>query len=215
MSGRSPLCARRTLAARTLLSLSRGGRLSPDVLLVETPERRIVVKDWAGRGRLRAALGVWLAPREARIYSALGSHPAVPRYLGRVDRHAFAVEHRPGPRISGRRPETFSLGFCTQLEAAVRGLHAHGVVHLDLRHRSNVRAGLDGSPVLVDFGAAVAFRPGGLAARWLLPWLARIDLRAVDKWRHVLRVTGRQKPACPHGQPAAGLAASADVESGF
>ena len=129
------------------------------------------------------------------VYQRLRSHPAVPRLLGRIDALAFAVEHRGGVRISRRQPWTFSPEFGRQLEAAVRELHALGVVHLDLRHRSNVRAGLDGAPVLIDFASAVSFRPGGLAARLLLPLLGLADRWAVWKWRrrlsdHALRTEG-------------------------
>jgi hypothetical protein len=56
------------------------------------------------------------------------------------------------------------------------------VVHLDLRHRSNVRAAPDGSPVLIDFDAALRFRKGGPAERLLLPLLRRIDDRGLAKW---------------------------------
>ena len=127
----------------------------------------MVVKDFAARGRLvRATLGRWLVSHECRIHRRLEAHPAVPRLLGRVDALAFAVEHRGGVRFSRRRPWTFTPEFGDRLDACVRELHALGVVHLDLRHRSNVRAGLDGAPVLIDFGSALGFRPGGLAQRF-------------------------------------------------
>jgi serine/threonine protein kinase len=67
-------------------------------------------------------------------------------------------------------------------------MHARGVAHLDLRHRSNVLLTADGTPVLIDFGSAVCLRPGGLAARLLLPLLARIDRGALGKWRAKLGV---------------------------
>jgi hypothetical protein len=62
-------------------------------------------------------------------------------------------------------------------------MHRRGVVHLDLRHRSNVMVGEGGEPILIDFGSAFCCRPGGLAARLLLPLLARLDLLALAKWR--------------------------------
>ena len=175
---------RANLAERALVCLERGGRLSPDVWLVDSEAGRLVVKDFAARGRfVRATLGPWLVRRECRIHRRLEAHPAVPRLLGRIDALAFAVEHRAGVRFSRRRPWTFSRKFGEQLEACVRELHALGVVHLDLRHRSNLRAGLDGAPVLIDFGSALSFRPGGLAQRFLLPLLGLVDRRAVRKWR--------------------------------
>ncbi len=186
MSGGSGAPRRAELLEQSVVTLKPAARLSAAVLLVPMPGGRAVVKDWAGAGRLRALLGPWLAAREARAYAALADHPAVPRYLGRVDRHAFAVEHRPGWRISRRHPQIFSPAFASALEQAVRGLHARGVAHLDLRHRGNVRADPEGRPVLVDFGASLCFRPGSLRARWLLPLAARLDLRAVAKWRTLL-----------------------------
>jgi hypothetical protein len=40
-----------------------------------------------------------------------------------------------------------------------------------------------GHAVLIDFGSALVFRPGGVAARLLLPWFAALDRRALRKWR--------------------------------
>ena len=181
--GSQPL-TRTALPERTLLTLQRGGWSHPDVLLVDWKDSRAVVKDFAPRPAwVRHTLGRWLIRREVRTYQALAGHPDVPRFLGSLDALAFAVEHRPGVPFSGRRHWTFDRDFVRRLEDAVEGLHRRGVVHLDLRHRSNVRADIDGRPVLIDFGAALSFRPGSLAARWLLPLAARIDRRALRKWR--------------------------------
>jgi hypothetical protein len=193
---------RANLAERSLVCLERGARFSPDVWLVDSDAGRVVVKDFAARGHLvRALLGPWFVSHECRIHRRLEAHPAVPRLLGRIDALAFAMEHRGGVRFSRRRPWIFSREFGPKLEACVRELHALGVVHLDLRHRSNVRAGLDGAPVLIDFGSALGFRPGGLAHRLALPLLALADRWAVWKWRRRLA----DYPAPPEG---AGGAAS-------
>ena len=96
---------------------------------------------------------------------------------------AFALEYRPGLPVSRSHAERFPPSFAAELESAIRGLHARGVVHLDLRHRSNVLAGDDGRPVLIDFGSALHLRPGGWLGRWLLPALASFDRRALTKWR--------------------------------
>ena len=185
------LPARHELGERCILTLQRGRGSSPDVLLVEVAGGRAVVKDFAPRHPwVRATLGRWLARRELRVYRQLAGHPAVPAVLGRLDALAFALEHRPGPRLSRRRPWTFSPGFAARLGEAVEELHRRGVVHLDLRHRDNVRADMDGNPVLIDFASAWAFRPGGLPARLLLPWLALLDRGAVRKWRRRLGGSG-------------------------
>lgn len=190
-----PPVRRAELARKTVELLHRGSRRNPDVLLVESEGRRFVVKDFAPRGPwVRALLGRWITAREARAWRALSGHPAVPRYLGRIDALAFAVEYRPGRRMSrslaGRVPKDFP----DRLEDALAEMHRRGVAHLDLRHRSNVLVDADGAPVLIDFGSALRFRPGGLAARWLLPLLARLDLAAARKWRVRLAPTASGPP---------------------
>lgn len=182
-AGAAPgLPGRAALAGAELLH--RGHRRNPDVLLVRRGDAAWVVKDFAPRGPwVRRWLGPRIHRREVRALETLAGHPAVPRFLGHVDALAFAVEYRPGRRMSrklrGRVPEEF----CDRLEAAVAEMHRRGVAHLDLRHRSNVMVDEAGQPVLIDFGSAFCFRPGSLAARWLLPLLARLDRRAVRKWR--------------------------------
>jgi predicted Ser/Thr protein kinase len=176
-----PLPSRAELQAGVREVLHRGNRRNPDVFLVEHAGARFVVKDFAPRGALvRACLGPWLLGREIRAYRVLAGHPAVPRLLGRIDRLAFAVEYRPGRRLSRRLVGRVPPGFVEALAGAVRAMHARGVVHLDLRHRSNVLLGEDGAPVLIDFASALRFPPG---VRWLVPVFAWVDRRAVAKWR--------------------------------
>ena len=186
--------SRAELGGRVLAHLQKGGPLAPDVLLVEVPGARVVVKDWAPRRWLvRSTLGRLSVVRELRAHRRLEGHPAVPRLLGRLDGLALVLEHRPGSRFSIRRADALRPGFGAELEAAVLEMHRRGVVHLDLSHRSNLRVDAEGRPVLVDFGAAVAFRPGGLPARLLLPALAHVDRRALRKWRrHLARAVAAQ-----------------------
>lgn len=161
------------------------------MLLVRGPEQPFVVKDFAGRAPwLRATLGRWLVARELRAYRALAGHPAVPRLLGQLDAHAFAIEHRPGRRLSRQRAAELPPDFLPRLERAVAELHARGVAHLDLRHRSNVLVDAAGAPVLIDFASAVCLRPGRWPDRLLLRWLARLDERALAKWRAKLAQAG-------------------------
>jgi predicted Ser/Thr protein kinase len=176
--------ARSALAAATERVLNRGGRSNPDVLLVRHAGGLVVVKDFAPRGRfVRRWLGPWLCARELRAWRALEGHPAVPRLIGAVDRLAFAVEYRPGETLFSGRLQPVPEGFLAQLEEAVAEMHRRGVVHLDLRNRTNVLRDENGRPVLIDFGSALVFRPRGFLARWLLPPLAAFDRRALRKWR--------------------------------
>ncbi len=175
---------RETLRSSVVRVLHEGRTRNPDVFLVETRSGRCVVKDFSPRGSfVRGVIGPWLIDREIRAYRALASHPSVPRFLGRLDRMAFVVEYRPGERISRRLRDTVPVDFMTRLERAIALMHSLGVVHLDLRHRSNVLVGGDGAPILIDFASAICARPEGLRARTILAALASIDRYAVEKWR--------------------------------
>ena len=189
MDGPRSELSRGDLTAEGVVLLHRGRSRNPDVLLVPAARGRppLVVKDFAPRPAwVRASLGPVIARREARAYRALAGHPAVPAFRGWIDRLAFALEYRPGRRMSRKLRGTVPADFVARLEADLADMHARGVAHLDLRHRSNVLVGADGAPVLIDFGSAVCLRPGGRLARWLLPWLARVDRAAVRKWRERL-----------------------------
>jgi RIO-like serine/threonine protein kinase len=143
----------------------------------------VVVKDFAPRGRWLHPIGRWLHRRELKAYRQLDGHPCVPRLLGSLDGLAFCVEYRPGEILTRSLRGRLPAAFLPELRRALSEMHERGVAHLDLRHRSNVLAGEDGHPVLLDFASAVCFRPGGVAARLLLPWLARLDERAFRKWQ--------------------------------
>ena len=150
---------RESLAAADVEILSHGGPWNPDVLCVRHAGDVWIVKDFAARASLTRLLAPRLIARELRAYRQLEGHRAVPRIRCRIDRDAFAIEYRPGeimgPRLAGRVPDTF----IAELREAVRQMHTMGVVHLDLRHRSNALADPDGHPVLIDFASALCFEP--------------------------------------------------------
>jgi serine/threonine protein kinase len=184
---------RANLAARTVTVLEPGSQRDPVVLLARAGGREVVVKDFAPRSWfVRSVLGRWLNAREARAYRALAGHPAVPAFYGFLDRFALLVEYRPGARMSRRLAHGLPPDFLRQLESAIDEMHARGVAHLDLRHRTNVMIDADGRPVLIDFASAICFRPGGLGARLVLPLLAWFDRRAFTKWE--ARLSGERSP---------------------
>lgn len=176
--------SRSTVGARVRAVLSRGGWANPDVFLVESDSGLVVVKDFAGRRCLvRRYLGPWLLGREQIAYRRLAGVAAVPRLLGRLDSTAIVVEYRPGSFLSRSLAGRLPAGFVDELEGAIEEMHRCGVVHLDLRHRSNVLAGEDGRPVVIDFASALVFDVSTRRGRIFVRMLAGFDLRAVQKWR--------------------------------
>ena len=166
--------------------LSAGHGFQADVLLLETPGGPVVVKDFRNRSWWFArTLGRWLCAREVRAYARLAGLSVVPRMIQRLDAFAFAVEYRPGTLLSRSLRGRTSPGFMAELEQGLEAIHERGVVHLDLRHRSNVLAGDDGHPVILDFASALCLRPGSRRLRWL----TRFDRLALEKWRVRLEPT--------------------------
>jgi len=175
---------RSEIAGRTRQILNRGSWGNADVLLIDGPEGPVVVKDFAPRRWLvRRIIGPWLLNRERLAYRRLGGMRAVPRLLGRLDAQALVFAFRPGILLSrslrGRVPEDF----LEELSEVIAEMHRRGVVHLDLRHRSNILADEEGHPVLLDFASSLRFDPDSRSGRFLLGSLGWLDRRALEKWR--------------------------------
>jgi serine/threonine protein kinase len=174
--------------------LHRGGWSHADVLLVRHAGKQFVVKDFSRRAwLLRSTFGRWSIGRERRAYRALDGIDAVPRLLGLVDPLALAIEYRPGSLLSRSLAGVLPADFLGELRGAVAAMHARGVVHLDLRHRSNILATPEGHPVLIDFASSLRFDPGARWSRWLLDCCIRLDRRALTKWE--LRLAQDVRPA--------------------
>lgn len=151
---------------------------------MESDAGLVVVKDFGPRGDfVRGWLGPWLLDREERAYRELAGLEAVPKLIGRLDAAALVLEYRPGTLLSRSLAGRLPASFLAELERAIEQMHGCGVVHLDLRHRSNILAGEDGRPVVIDFASALRFDAETVLGRWLVRWLGWIDRRALEKWR--------------------------------
>lgn len=188
MSDLPPPPGRSDLPGLTESALQTGRPYKPDVLLVRHGKAFVIVKDYAPRSWwIRNTLGRLATGLEVRAYRALRGHPFVPVFLGRIDAFAFATEYRPGQYLRRRLASVLPKEFLEELEEAVAQMHARGVVHLDLQHRTNVLADPDGHPVLIDFASSLCLRPDGWMARLVLPMLGKVDRKGVRKWRRRLR----------------------------
>lgn len=127
-------------------------------------------------------LGLW---REARMHRRMGGLTFVPRCVGRLDRDALVFEFAGGVMALGQfcKSRALTADFFDKLEAQVRELHRRGILHMDLRHRSNILVDAAGDPFLVDFETAVYLGKGPVSLAFLRPLLAWADHSAIVKFR--------------------------------
>jgi serine/threonine protein kinase len=163
--------------------LHRGAPDKADLVVVDLGEGALVVKDFASKPWIWRLLGRVQIGREAAAYRRLDGVEGVPKFFGRVDAHAIAIEKIEGHQLAFA-PDRFERGgaYVEQLRAIVSRLHARGLVHNDLRGRENVLVRPDGSLVIVDLAAALRLDPGGRLFRVL----AAADDAALLKWKALL-----------------------------
>lgn len=166
-------------------NLRSGGGTRPRLLLVEDRGRRAIVKDYSSAGWLvRHIFGPWLIARESRIYRRLDGAPGVPRLIGLLDRHALVVEHIEGRACSEFPDGSLPREFFDRLERVVKSIHERGVVHCDIKNRSNIVVTDELDPYIVDFAAAFTHEGCfGTLRRFAFERFRTDDLRAVVKAR--------------------------------
>jgi len=141
-------------------------------------------------GMPMAAIGRWLAHREARAYATLHDVEGVPRFLGMWQDNGFVHEYVEGHPL--RRHEIVNDEFFPRLAALLAAVHAHDMAYVDLEKRENILVGDDGKPYLIDFQISFMLPAG----RWKRSRLARFLLRRLqesDRY-HLLKHHRRHRP---------------------
>ena len=159
-------------------------RWKPTIWTLEFDGVRMLVKDVSRGSRLfRYTLGRWNLRREARICARLDDLDFAPKCFGWLDRDAIVLEWLDAEPISRPKAAELDAGFFDEMQKNVNAMHERGIVHLDLRHRTNVLVGADDQPRLIDFENALYLGTNFLSRRLLVPLLAWIDHSAVLKRR--------------------------------
>jgi len=119
---------------------------------------RLVIKAPTGRG-LAKWISMFMLRHEARVYQRLAGFDAAPRCYGLLRGRYLVLQYIDG--ISMRHAEIVDRdAFFAELLGHLQALHARGVAHSDLQKKENLLV-VDGRhPRLLDFGAAVIFKPG-------------------------------------------------------
>ncbi len=179
--------ARADLERSDVRTLQAGGRTKADLRVVDLGQGPLVVKDFRHKPAWVRWIGRLQIARECKAYRWLGPMPGLPRFAGRVDAHALAIEWIEGEPLGGSpRRREHGAALLSRLQEIVESLHEAGLVHLDLRGRDNVLLTGDGRVYIVDLASAVWFRPGGWANRMFLRWFRKPDRAALLKWKRVL-----------------------------
>jgi hypothetical protein len=155
-----------------------------DLIIYRLNGEDVLLKDYARkRGMWREVLGVMLTRQEAKALQALRGVRGVPQFRGRPDRYCVAMTfvsadqaRRANPRLQNNE------GFVRELRRLVRKMHGRGVVHLDLKHRSNLIAAVEGTPVVLDFESALCFNPHWVVGQVAVKLLGQLDWLAVHNW---------------------------------
>ena len=174
---------RRDLKSHTVRVIHQGKGYQSSVYLVEVDGQRAAVKDFSRTPpRFRRYVAPWLISREIKALLALRDTPGVPRFYGRVDRYAFAMEYIEGTPIANFEPGELSPQVLDNVQSAIDAIHERGVSHGDLKRRSNLLVTPDEQVYLIDFAAAVVGnRKWNRLINWLQKKMAEIDDRSLLK----------------------------------
>ena len=175
--------SRAALWASRLRTIHPGSATKASVWVASSPGGAVLVKDVAPMHPLfRVIHGRRVLAREERALAALAGAPGVPRLVARVDRDALAMEQLDAEPLRRHLDPRRLRCALAQLSERVAGLHARGVVHLDLRQKRNILVGVGGDAYLVDFQSALVLGTDGWRGV-LFRRLKRIDEGAVLKFK--------------------------------
>ncbi|MDX1555634.1 MAG: hypothetical protein R3212_06380 [Xanthomonadales bacterium] len=178
-------------------SLARGEnvlarRNQGTLLKFEGDGRTLLVKCPMGDGLVLRARQKTLL-REYLAYQQMEGLEGVPRCYGMVDGQYLAIEYIRGVSFREAGFADRDLWFESFL-AVIRGIHARGVSHGDLKTKSNILVSEDGRPYVIDFGTAFVRRTGFHPFNnWMYNLGCRLDLNAWVKHKY----HGRYEDAGP------------------
>lgn len=127
-------------------------------LLYRQDGLQIVIKTPHGRGLIKY-FHTRMLRHEHEVYLLLQDVAAVPKCYGLIDNTYLAIEYIDAKTIRQERPVNDSP-FYQRLLSAIKQLHARNVAHMDLKKKENLLVDNQEQPVVIDFGAAVMYKPG-------------------------------------------------------
>lgn len=176
-----PKFPRAELAARSVRVLRPKTWVAPDVRLLDIDGRPAVLKDFAPLPlATRLTVGLPLIRWEVPILRRLIGLEGVPQLLYTVDRFAFIMSYIEARPLYKVPQAELPKDIFDRVLDLVDGLHARGVVHLDLRQRKNTLLTSDNRPAIIDFAAAMHFNGDGKVFRFM----KNVDRTAILKLKN-------------------------------
>lgn len=168
--------------ARAEVKLQRNGRLFNARVTKVTLDGKVwTVKDFSDRPFYVRWVARFLLARELKALQRLKGIDGFAEDAFRLDADCMAVRYIDGRILLDIPDEEVTPEFLTQLENLTRRMHEAGIVHLDIRSKSNVLMRPDGTPAIIDFQAGLCT---DAMPRWLKKLLEDIDISgAYKKWR--------------------------------
>jgi predicted Ser/Thr protein kinase len=153
------------------------------VLHYEQGGHDLVLKTAMGRGAALRARRATLA-REYGAYRILEGIPGVPRCHGMLGGRYLVLQHVRGTPYREAVIEDRERWFALLLET-LKACHGRGVAHGDLKRKSNLLAGDDGRPWIIDFGLTVVRKEGFHPINHrLFSFFRQLDLNAWIKHKY-------------------------------
>jgi predicted Ser/Thr protein kinase len=165
-------------------TIHSGRGYQSSVYLVEKNGQRAAVKDFSRveNAAFRRFVAPLLIAREAKALRALNDTPGVPKYFGKVDRLAFAMEFIEGTPVADFAEGELDPIVFPRVQEVIDAVHARGVSHGDLKRRSNLLVTPDKQIYLIDFAAAtVGRRRFNPFVNWLQKSMAEIDDKSLPR----------------------------------
>ena len=156
-------------------------------LLYKQDGLQIVIKTPHGRGLIKY-FHTRMLRHEHEVYLLLHDVAAVPKCYGLIGNTYLAIEYIDAKTIRQDRPVNDSP-FYQRLLTTIKQLHARNVAHMDLKKKENLLVDNQEQPVVIDFGAAVIYKPGFHPVNRLLYRLAKqFDFNAWIKHKYMGRL---------------------------
>jgi len=138
---------RRVIAAKKVVK--------PDVVVAENKGEFIVAKDFRDRiWIIRCLWGPLNIMYEKFILQKLTNVSEIPAFIGLEDYNCMLISYIDGDEIK-KSSHRLAPGYFDNLLKIAADIHAQGILHFDLGHKTNIMVKQNGDPAIIDFNTAL------------------------------------------------------------